>query len=245
MKKNILLLLSFCIVLLSCSKETDPSIPADKAPIYVVEKMGTLGTMLNDTQKDTITTMIVKGEINVADFRVMRDKMPNLSYLDLKDVKCEDDKIPAEGLRSDKFRSIVLPLSIKTIEEMAFTGNTTRGPLILPAGLKTIKQWAFANCKYLSGTLILPESLTSIGISAFADCKNISGNVTFPVSLKSLGSNVFEGCDKVAAFRFPQTAPIQYNAYMFPTDATIQVPSSAVATYKATKGWKDYKIVGY
>lgn len=59
-----------------------------------VNKMGTLGTILNQTQKDTITRMTLKGEINAADFEVMKLQIPNLLYLDLEEVKCEGDKIP-------------------------------------------------------------------------------------------------------------------------------------------------------
>ncbi|MDD2477256.1 MAG: BACON domain-containing protein [Dysgonamonadaceae bacterium] len=54
---------------------------------FFVKEMGTLAKILNQTQKDTITSMIVRGEINEADFKVMREQMPKLKYLDLVDVK--------------------------------------------------------------------------------------------------------------------------------------------------------------
>ena len=347
MKKNFLFLLSFCLILLSCSKETDPSI-AETSYTYVVQKMGTLGTMLNQIQKDTITRMIVKGEINKADFDVMKMQMPKLKYIDLKDVTCEGNRIPDEAIggynkndRNINISTIILPQSITAIGNSAFMGATgLNGTLTLPKGLKIIEGWAFSRCTGLSGSLILPDGLTRIGNSAFNSCtgftgslnlpngltvleeyvfshcssfngtlnlpenlktieicaflycegftgslilpdglttiggaafekckgltkltfgknienidniafrycNNISGSIVFPLKLSTIKDEVFKGCDKVDAFRFPHTTPLQYYTDMLPTNATVQVPLSAVATYKATDGWKSYNIVGY
>ncbi|MDD4032824.1 MAG: leucine-rich repeat protein [Bacteroidales bacterium] len=461
--------------------------------VYRVTKMGTLGTILNQTQKDTITTMIIKGEINWVDFEVMKLHMPKLLYLDLKDVICEDDKIPNIAFGSTftgavpfypinkTIRNIILPLSIKTIGKGAFgyctgltgtlhlpegltsiehsaffectgftgvnfpDGLTTigayafwgckgfTGSLILPEGLTTIGREAFGyctglngelnlptgltminegtfnectgltgsltipegvltiafaaflNCRGFNGSLILPDGLTMIGESAFCQCgftgelslpgsltmigesafsgcrgftgslyipdgvtkieqyafcecgftgelrlpagltmigacaffncrgftgslnlpdgltvisqhtfydcngftgslnlpdglkkieswaftrcgftglvignnlesieelafhgcSNISGNVIFPISLNYIGKKGFDSCSKVDAFRFPHTTPLSYSEKMLTAGATVEVPTSAVDTYKATDGWKDYNIVGY
>ena len=167
-----------------------------------VKQMGTLGTILNQTQKDTITRMIVKGEINAADFEVMKLQMPNLLYLDLEEVICEGDKIPKNAFgafrQSDpintKITTIILPTSITSIEDGAFrycTGLT--GPLILPAGLTTIKS-AFTGCSGLTGSLILPEGLTEIGTSAFNSCSGFTGDLIIPDKVTTLGNHVFAYC---------------------------------------------------
>ena len=412
--------------------------------VYRVIKMGTLSSILNQAQKDTITTMIVKGELNKADFEVMKSQMPKLRYLDLKDVKCEGDKIPDEAFGSENYAnsnkyitSIIFPLCIKTIGDRAFsycialhgsldipdglktignyaffyctvytgplnlpeglvsignsafsyctgltgsltlpegllgmgkhafsdcsgfTGSLTlpdklmtirfgtffrckgftglqhlpdelvtiegwafrecsgfTGQLTLPAKLTTIEDAAFLDCSGFAGSLNLPESLKSIGNGvferctgfsdtlkipnglsrigdyafkgcsgftgpltlpnelttinvntffgcsgitelcignnittiyeeAFYDCENISGNVIFPKSIVSIRNSAFNKCNKVDAFRFPHTTPLPYYKDMLPSGATIEVPASAVDTYKATDGWKDYNIVGY
>jgi len=167
-----------------------------------VKQMGTLGTILNQTQKDTITKMIVKGEINAADFEVMKLQMPNLLYLDLEEVICEGDKIPKNAFgafrQSDpintKITTIILPTSITTIENNAFsycTGLT--GPLILPAGLTTIKS-AFTGCSGLTGSLILPEGLTEIGDSAFYGCSGFTGDLIIPDKVKTIQNAAFGEC---------------------------------------------------
>ena len=167
-----------------------------------VKQMGTLGTILNQTQKDTITRMIVKGEINAADFEVMKLQMPNLLYLDLEEVICEGDKIPKNAFGAwqpdepvnKKITTIILPTSITTIEDYAFsycTGLT--GPLNLPEGLTKIGS-AFKSCSGLTGSLILPEGLTEIGTSAFNSCSGFTGDLIIPDKVTTLGTHVFAYC---------------------------------------------------
>lgn len=410
--------------------------------VYWINKMGTLGSILNQKQKDTISIMIVMGEMNKADFEVLKKQMPKLRYLDLKDVKCEGDKIPYEafgGLNNpnQNLEQIIFPKSITSIESRAFTSCTRlsgslnlpdglitigefafstcfslSGSLVLPAGLKTIQRFAFAACTGLTGSIYLhdglteigdgafyncsgfdgslklpdglttinastfencngltgslklplgltiigerafmncsgftgslnlpdglneigqmafyrcigfsgslnlpgglksieiwtfsgcygfngnlnlpeklktikdrafsgcsgftgslnlPDELTTIGVEAFADCRNItglllgkklvtiydyafyncdkiSGQVIFPITLNSIRQGGFKFCSSVNTFQFPHTTPIPYFADFLPTGATIEVPITAVNSYKLADGWKNYNIVGY
>lgn len=108
--------------------------------VYYVETMGALGTMLNHTQKDTITTMIVRGEINKADFDVMKLKMPQLRYIDLTDVRCEGDRIPTMAFAyNNSITTLLFPESVTIVGEMAFQDNSGLKTLNLPDGLKIIE----------------------------------------------------------------------------------------------------------
>ena len=170
--------------------------------VYYVETMGTLGSMLNQTQMETITTMIVKGEINKADFDVMKSKMPNLKYIDLKEVKCEGDKIPDKAfgeiydiLANKNINTIILPESITTIGESAFSGcSGLTGNLILPDGLTTIEGGAFSGCTGLTGNLILPDGVTTIEGWAFSGCSGFTGNLIIPGNVTTIGEMAFRGC---------------------------------------------------
>ena len=343
--------------------------------MYRVKEMGTLGAMLNRTQKDTITTMIIKGELNKADFDVMKLEIPNLAYLDLKDIKCKDNKIPEtafgsvidfdddEYISNNTLKTIILPQSITTIGQYAFAGcegltgsldlpnglteiaayafaaceklrgslifpdklatiqtgafvgcegftgtlsfpgalktiekgvffdchgftklvlhseittieedafaycdgftgsliipsKVTKigesafiecvgltGKLVLPDGLTSIASYTFYGCTGLTGSLFLPDGLTTIGEGAFKNCSGFTEKVVFPINLKTIGVNGFWECDKISAFKFPHTNPIVYANNMLPNDARVEVPASAVATYKAANGWRDCYIV--
>ena len=114
----------------------------------------------------------------------------------------------------------------------------------MPDRLTTIGHSAFAYCSDFTG-LTIGKNVTTINQSAFNGCSNITGNVVFPESLTSTRKESFYGCNKVEAFQFPHTTPLGYYTDMLPSGATVKVPSSAVATYKATNGWNDYNIVGY
>ena len=141
--------------------------------------------------------------------------------------------------------SLNIPESIAIIEMGAFfncLGFT--GTLSLPNGLTKIEKDTFYNCNGFTG-LVFGNNLYSIMNAAFYNCSAIEGKVVFPMVLNYMEEEAFYKCDKVKAFRFPQTTPIGHFKNMLPSAATVEVPSSAVATYKSTNGWRDYNIVGY
>ena len=189
---------------------------------YWVMPMGTLSTMLSDEQKSTITTMIIRGEINKADFEVLKKEIPNLTYLDLKNVTCEGNKIPDEAIGewdnpNKTISSIILPESITTIGKSAFvncsglTGTLTIpknvttidifafkecsgfNKLILPDGLTTIKEQAFSHCSGFKGSLNLPPGLTTIEYRTFFYCSGFE-SLILPTELTTIGNTAFYGC---------------------------------------------------
>lgn len=145
--------------------------------VYYVRNMGTLNEILNETMKDTITTIIVRGEINKADFNVMKLQIPKLRYIDLSDVKCEGDIVPFEAFGGSS------------------NANKLISSIILPKGIKSIGGSAFQNCIGLNGTLNLPDGLISIEHSAFRDCSGFTGSLTIPDKVTSIGDRAFYNCD--------------------------------------------------
>ena len=169
--------------------------------VFIVDKMGALVTILNQTQKDTITIMKLKGELNKDDFDVMKKQMPKLKHLDLSEVKCEDNRIPDEAFgaqyvySNQNIQSIILPISITTIGKYAFSKcYKLGGTLELPVGLTMIEEYAFSNTGF-SGPLTLPAGLTSIGKSAFVS-NNFTGSLTLPDGLKTVADDTFKLCSK-------------------------------------------------
>ena len=173
-----------------------------------VSTMGTLSSILNQTQKNTITAMRVTGEINKDDFNVMRNEMPKLKYLDLREVKCAEDKIPNFAFGQDfdnpnypsaniKISTIILPNSIRTIGKWAFSGCTSlSGILKIPNEVTTIGEAAYNGCTGFSGDLKLPNNLKRIENWAFRACTGLNGSLIFPDGLHTIGEAAFHGCSE-------------------------------------------------
>ncbi|MFA6769661.1 MAG: leucine-rich repeat domain-containing protein [Bacteroidales bacterium] len=215
--------------------------------VYFVAESSSLSAMLNQTQKDSITTMIITGTLKATDFDLLKSGIPKLKYLDLKDVTCVDNKMPENALGGNNINhlltTIILPKSIKTIGNKAFHGCSKLTSLTFPAGLETIEKEAFYGCTGFT-SLTLNEGLETIGESAFRNCSEISGTVIFPISLESIGIYGFNGCTKVTAFRFPHATLFPYSEKMLYKDTwsnvgnvAVQVSTLLVDDYKAAQGW--------
>ena len=223
------------------SKSEAPQSKSSKSVHTVnVESMGTLQTLISAEERRTITSLKVTGNINKADFEVMKYHMPKLTHLDLSDAVCENNEIPFEALggrgssgTNNVITSFVLPTSITSIGESAFRNcKNITSYWNFPEGLTSIGDEAFYNC-YFRTTVTLPESLVKIGKNAFARslmtglelgnnvttidngaffrCRMIRGEVTIPASVTSLGQSAFDQCEKVSAFVFPHTKPLPYH----------------------------------
>ena len=63
--------------------------------------------------------------------------------------------------------------------------------IIIPSSVTSIGNVAFSYCENLSN-IIIPSSVTSIGTQAFSECRNLL-NITIPASVTTMGSEVFQG----------------------------------------------------
>ena len=114
---------------------------------------------------------------------------------------------------------------------------------------------AFYNCASLTILMFEPGSqLTTIGAEAFSGderegviyAPHFTGTIVFPNTLSSIGSQCFVRCQHIEAFQFPHTTPFTYSANMlWKLDSDvgttrIQVPNTAIDTYKGAPGWSDH-----
>ena len=176
---------------------------------YVVinSTAGHLKDSIAASHKDLIKVkrMKVTGTINAHDFKIMRDSMPKLTALNLKDVRIKaptsgfnindfkDDEIPLEGFWGKKtLTSIVLPDVIKSIGKSAFLNSGLKGSLNIPEGVVEIGEWAFAKNDF-TGILTLPSTLKKIDRCAFKECCFICP-LNLPDGIEEIGSGCFENC---------------------------------------------------
>lgn len=124
---------------------------------------GNLGTILGST-KNTVTNLILKGEINGNDIGVLRS-MAKLSVLDLADVKIvEGGSFVVGGLT-------ITTLTNKIPSKMFFCINTIK-TVVLPKFATSIGTFAFHDCIGLSSVSI-GQYVISIGQTAFCGCINL------------------------------------------------------------------------
>lgn len=91
-----------------------------------------------------------------------------------------------------ELESVIIPLSVTTIDRRAFGGCINLKSVYIPDCVSTIGEWAFINCESLS-SINLPANLTKLGFSTFYGCKSLA-SIYIHKNINSIASDVFFGC---------------------------------------------------
>jgi hypothetical protein len=212
----------------SCSKTDDIS-KDDISKTVKLTTAGTLSTSLTSHEKSTVTNLTITGAIDERDFEIMRDSMPALAVLDIKNVTIlaytgfqvsYNDYVnyPANEIPQYAFctyyggvnllkRQIVLtkislPNSVTSIGINAFDKCTRLTSITIPSSVTSIGPLAFEYSGLTS--IIIPSSVTSIGICAFYSCIGLTSITIFP-SVTSIGDGVFESCTGLTSVTIPSS----------------------------------------
>ncbi|MBR4204794.1 MAG: leucine-rich repeat protein [Clostridia bacterium] len=89
---------------------------------------------------------------------------------------------------------LVIPDSVTTIGDRAFSGCSGFDSLTISPSVTTIGEWAFSECSGFTGSLTIPDGVTSIGNDAFSRCNGFTGSLTIPDSVTTIGDYAFSGC---------------------------------------------------
>ena len=90
---------------------------------------------------------------------------------------------------------------------------------VIPNSVTTIGNYAFSECQGLE-TLEIPESVETIGYNAFLNCTGLT-SITFPNSLTYIGSSAFQGCTGLTTITFPASIwKIDFRAFYECTNLT-------------------------
>jgi hypothetical protein len=89
---------------------------------------------------------------------------------------------------------LVIPNSVTTIGDGAFSRCLFTGDLVIPNSVTTIGYKAFQYCRSFTGNLTLSNSLTTIGDRAFYNCNGFTNHLVIPDSVTSIGEMAFESC---------------------------------------------------
>lgn len=177
---------------------------AARPTTIVVEKAGTLSSLLSQESMDTITNLALQGEINADDVQVLRymagrdergeTSDGQLSVLDMSAVTLKSGgSFYAEGNTLGIDEDDFLPACM-------FSHCTLLEKVILPRSRKKISFLAFKGCTYL-GEVVIHEGYSYIGFSAFAECSQLS-NIDIPSSVTTIGSQAFFTCASLKCVNF-------------------------------------------
>lgn len=162
-----------------------------------------------------VVDLTVCGTINSYDIMIIRNKMPNLHYLDLTDariVDCSYEYYTGYHSENDvlggccfrdltKLVTVKLPNTIKSIGYSAFRGCQNLQSVTMYEGIETINSYAFQECTQLK-SITLPSGLVSIDYYAFAYCYALE-NIDFPPTLETIEGGVFGQCYSLKAISLP------------------------------------------
>ena len=222
--------LFLCLVFLLCNATSHAADDLITRQITIkLDKAGTLPDKIGSSKKYKITNLKIVGEINGADWCLIRDMAGRnydttitpgeLSVLDLSEAK-----IVSSGILYYVFNtygtynncigdnafngcsgltSITLPSDVTSIGKSAFSGCSGLTSLTLPPGVTEIGALTFEDCRGLT-SLSLPSSLTSIGYFAFSGCSGLT-SLTIPSGVTEIGDAAFDKCSGLTSISLPSS----------------------------------------
>ncbi len=99
---------------------------------------------------------------------------------------------------------VELPDTVEHIGRQAFAWSGI-SEIIIPASVKTIEEWAFQSCSGLERVVFSEESkLTTFGDSAWVGCRSLT-TVTLPPKLEALPAQAFMDCTALRTIELPES----------------------------------------
>lgn len=159
---------------------------------------------------NSVTELVVTGDIDARDLKFIAENMSGLTVLDLSGANikaykganpCFGDQteyvanqLPAYCFFGKDYVTVKLPETLKCVGEGAFAGCRKLAVLALPAELDSISRYAFNSCDALA-ELVLPSGLEKVGTGAFSRCAGLKKVDLSALSTEcELGVNLFSNC---------------------------------------------------
>ncbi len=120
-----------------------------------------------------------------------------------------------------KFKEVILPDSLTTIDDWAFNNCTALSKINLPDSLVSIGASAFRTCRALE-EITVPDSVTFIDVAAFYQCSGLK-SITLSNSIESIYRGTFTGCSSLKSITIPQSVKSIYSQAFYGCDALTEV----------------------
>lgn len=190
---------------------------------------GNLHTLWNKEIRSNLKRLNLTGSIDARDFKTMRDSMPLLEYIDLKEVSVvaytgtegpwnsteyayQANKIPEGSFMTPNsnynLKTIILPDNLGIIGRSSFNRCYNLSTVKVGPAVQTIERYAFVYCTSLK-SITLPNSLRTLLYGAFAESGLTS--VTLPEGVRIIGEYTFQSCPDLETIALPAT--VEYIGY--------------------------------
>jgi len=166
-----------------------------------VAKAGELSKLLSEDEIYDSKKLIVTGELNNDDIRVLRymagrDEYGNLTVGSLEFLDMGKARIVSGGkdgyyYRDNWWRAV----SDNYFSSDIFRECNSLKKVILPTSLYNLESYAFSGCQNLE-EVVLPEGLTNVGYDSFRECHKLS-KINIPSSVTNIYGGAFYGCQSL------------------------------------------------
>lgn len=181
---------------------------------------GTLAECISEKEinVDMLQNLKITGEINTTDFEYIRNNIPLLYALNLREVKVKharingwtnpeefvDNALPADALNNCKsIRTLILPEGITRLGSGSLSGTELTNYLVIPNSVVRIDDSALSYMPGINLEVVLPDSLEYIGNYAFSHSQ-FKCELKLSNTLKYIGDGAFENAGEFyGTFRLP------------------------------------------
>jgi len=115
-------------------------------------------------------------------------------------------------LNGEELHDLVLPSTLSTISDMAFSGCQSIKKLTIPDGINSIGSSAFNGCSQLE-TIIFPSNQLILNDNSFAYCSSIK-SLELPPNVLLSGYSIFNSCTSLENVVLPNTMT-SINGWLF------------------------------
>lgn len=195
-------------------------------PVAVhLAQAGTLPALMQGIDVSAISEIVITGEMDVRDFKYIRDQMLMLETMDtraatikaysgkegtftfLEEYDYPENEIPPFALVDvyhdirRKLITVYLPESATSLNREALSYSKTLQEVVLPPSLNNLDFRAIGYCPDLT-TVTIPSTTTLLGPQTFAGCISLT-SIDLPDAITEMGMQAFEDCTSLFSIKLP------------------------------------------
>ena len=125
------------------------------------------------------------------------------NFINEDDILFNKDKNKIISFRNQNIESYVIPSSVTSIGDWAFSGCSSLSKIVIPSSVTSIGDSAFLGCSSLS-KIVIPSCVIKIGNGAFYSCRSLS-EIVIPSSVTSIGNDAFSKCSSLSKIVIPSS----------------------------------------